>query len=378
MLYIHIPYCSQKCIYCDFFSGTRPDWEKFISSLRNEIYTRFAELHTNSLSSIYIGGGTPSLIPIPFLHSIFDTIKEVLPLYDKKISDNPEITFEVNPEDVTEDLAIAWKEVGINRISMGIQTLVDAELHLLNRRHTAQKALDALEILKRHYNNISVDIIYGIPEQTIESLDDTLKKILKFKPNHISAYALTYEKGTVMEALRNMQRFEEVSEEIYLNMDDFINQKLKDNGFERYEISNYSLPGYKSRHNTGYWEGKEYLGCGPSASSFDGKSVRRKNPNNLKKYIEYWSRNDNRRKLYQEEFLTKEERIIETIFTSLRRKEGLDLEDFANTYGKEESEKLKSAAGKWIKSGDIIYDGKHLELTSSGIKISDFIISNLI
>lgn len=380
MLYIHIPFCKGKCIYCDFYSTGKPDWNKYIKAVSTELSERIDELKADSLSSVYIGGGTPSLMPARTFMQFWEGITGILNSGRKSISDKTEITVEVNPEDVDEERARCWKDCGVNRISMGVQSLVDSELMTLHRRHNAWKAINSFNILKEHFSNISLDIIYGIPGQTKESLTYTLEKMTSLAPQHISAYSLTYEPGTPLSVLREQGRIQEVTEEESIEFGRIVSQFLEKASYERYEISNYALQGFQSRHNSGYWTGNSYLGLGPAASSFDGQTVRRTNTANLKSYLEFYLNPDARTKkqFYEEECLSTEERAIETIFLSLRTRRGLNLKDFERMFGPAKLSDLKTKSMRWIDSDHLRLNEHILSLTSKGIDISDHIILSLI
>ena len=379
MLYIHIPYCKSKCTYCDFYSGGNPQWKRYIKAVATELSWRIEELRGDSLSTVYIGGGTPSLMPKDEFASMMTMISRCLESNAIGLTKGIEVTLEVNPEDVTTENITVWKAHGINRISMGVQSLNDQELKIVNRRHSAMKALESLELIKSNFENFSVDIIYGLPGQTQKSLEYTLGKILDYRPQHISVYALTYEEGTALTVLRNQGKIRECSEEKYLQYDDIINQTLSEKGYERYEISNYALPGYRSKHNSGYWIGKEYLGLGPSASSFDGLNVRRTNPPLLKNYIEYFENVERPLvKFYTEETLSSNELMEELILLSLRTREGIDLKKFEARFGSSAALILKESVSAWLKTGHMIQEGDYLKLTQKGINISDYIILSIV
>lgn len=371
MIYIHIPFCLEKCIYCDFYSGGSPDWKKYFKVTTSELSQRLGELRGSSISSIYLGGGTPSLIPKEdfreFVTNVFRQISE----RGYILTDNLEFTVEVNPEDVTQEMASVWRDAGVNRISMGVQSLNDLELKLLKRRHSTDKVKVAYNILKQHFNNISLDLIYGIPGQDMKSLSVTLDGFLDMEPSHISAYALTYESGTPLSLFRERGAVLECSEEEYLEMDKMINDRLENSGYERYEISNYSLEGFRSRHNNGYWEGKAYLGIGPSAASFNGIRTRRTNLPDLKSYL-------NGDIKCASETLTDEELMEETIMVRLRTKEGLDISQFEERFGVSATSKVLNKAVRWRDSGHIGINQGRLALTKHGIAISDHIILDLI
>lgn len=371
MIYIHIPYCKGKCIYCNFYSGGNPHWEKFFNTLASELSERIDELRGASISSIYFGGGTPSLAPPEYVEDYLQTIFIQGAKHSIKFEDDLEITLEVNPEDVTEENSVVWKKAGINRISMGVQSLQNSELKLLNRRHSAERVYDAIRILKRYFKNLSLDLIYGIPGQTVTTLNESLNKILYFSPNHISTYSLTFEQGTPLYLLKSKGMVEELDEEAFLEFDNLIDKTLKREGYERYEISNYAKPGYRSKHNSGYWDSKAYLGLGPSACSYDGKRIRRTNLPDLNSYLEGTV-------LHDDESLSDEELKEEYIMTRLRTHEGISLEDFKLKFGEDSATRLIGKAYKWAYDGRMIQTGSSLSLTLSGIPVSDYIILDLL
>ena len=388
MLYIHIPYCKGKCIYCDFYSAGNPDFKRYLKAVITELTERIGEIQNGSLSSIYIGGGTPSLIPAKVFSEFASELFYTLDAHGVALEKDAEITIEVNPEDVTSDLAATWVACGINRVSMGVQTMNRSELTFLRRRHSADKVADALSTVKSYFNNISVDVIYGIPGQTPDSLAETLRELITYRPTHLSAYSLTYEPKTPLYLLREQKKIREVPEEEHLRLEEYLVSYLANHGYDRYEISNYALPGYQSRHNGGYWRGKAYLGLGPSACSFDGEKIRRNNPPDIKKYLHRFSKEKcqpsedtseiYRNPFYLEEILSSEERREETIFTELRTKEGIYLEEYLASYGPSNLETLLKKAEKWIKTGDMFESGNRLRFTSKGLRISDHIIVELL
>lgn len=367
MLYFHIPFCKGKCIYCDFYSGGNPDWNKYLKALASELSERTDELRGDCLSSIYFGGGTPSLIPTAlfkdFMRDTFDTLDKA----DIPLAKDIEFTIEVNPEDVGPETVEAWKEAGVNRVSMGVQSLVDDELRLLRRRHDAERAIKAATLLRENFSNLSLDLIYGIPGQSHKSLELSLAGLLSLSPDHISAYALTFEEGTALDVLRQRGSVAEPSEDIYLELGSLVAQRLEEAGYERYEISNYARPGFRSRHNSGYWSGRPYVGLGPSASSFDGKSHRRTNKADVKGYM------DGRRD-FEEEFLSREERLEEIVMVGLRNREGVDLSLFTRP----ERETILKKASTWLQKGDLVAREARLALARHAIPLSDFIILDLL
>lgn len=371
MLYIHIPYCKGKCIYCNFYSGGNPDWEKYFKTLASELTSRIDELRSESLSSIYFGGGTPSLIPERYIEAFFKFMYDTFQANGIGITANPEVTLEANPEDITEEKARCWRECGINRVSVGVQSLYNDELQLINRRHSAEKAIDSIGLLKQYFNNISVDVIYGFPGQNKAKLISTLDKIIELRPQHVSVYALTYEENTPLHVMRENGRLKECSEEEYLCFDRLITKRLGEAGFDRYEISNYSQPGFRSRHNGGYWSGEPYVGLGPSACSYDGVRTRRTNLPDIRSYLAGNIQ-------YECETLSVSELEEECIMTRLRTKEGILLDRFADIFGEERLQNLLKKAERWIESSHLYFtDSRGLSLTEKGIPVSDYIILSL-
>ena len=375
-IYIHFPFCRRKCIYCDFYSvGERlADWEAFARAVENEFSA--LSLPSGVFPSLYMGGGTPSLAPA----ELISRFRRMIPV------EVGEFTIEVNPDDVTEEKARAWREAGVNRVSMGIQTLNDDELKAIGRRHTADQAEKAYYILRKYFSNISLDLIFGLPGQTLSSLSATLDRFIEMRPEHISAYSLMYEERTALTRMRDSGKVEEIPDEDSVEMFRLVTSKLKEAGYERYEISNYALPGYRSHHNSNYWKGIPYIGLGPSAHSYDGDRTRRYNLPDLALYIKEYGRNIKedredikkyRKNIEDNEILSEEELREEMIMTRLRMIEGLDLLEFENRFGKEERISLEKRAKPFLSSGDLIYMHDHIALSESGVMISDEIISEL-
>ncbi|MDE7495911.1 MAG: radical SAM family heme chaperone HemW, partial [Muribaculaceae bacterium] len=302
-LYLHIPFCHRKCLYCDFFSAGDKiaDWDAYIKAILSEASVRREEL-PSSPSTLYIGGGTPSLIPTEHFLRLMQGLKEFFPGLSPD-----EFTIEANPDDIDEERINVWKAGGVNRVSLGVQSFNNDELKAVGRLHSATQAEDAILLLKEHFSNVSTDLIFGLPGQTIESWQKTVEKMIDLCPAHISAYSLMYEHGTPLTALRETGRLKATPEEDSERMFEFLTEKLRGAGYERYEISNYARPEMYSRHNTSYWKGIPYLGLGPSAHSYDGEKARRWNVPDLKGYIGHYATKDVETPIYKEEILTEEE-----------------------------------------------------------------------
>lgn len=379
MLYIHIPYCRKKCIYCDFFSGGAKiaDWPLLRKALLQELKERVEELPA-TVESIYIGGGTPSLMPEVELSSLFSGVREIVKLSGRKISSDAEITLEANPEDVDSEHVNLWKEVGVNRVSLGIQTFSNELLKSIGRLHDGVRAEAALDLLSRNFSNISGDLIFGLPGQSLHQLSSDVATLLKYRPQHVSVYSLMYEEGTALTKLKDTGRIMEADEELTSMQYKELTRALKMNGYEHYEISNYSLPGYRSRHNSGYWTGKQYLGIGPSAHSFDGKAIRRANRGDLFNYLKRFSDPAALHPFFNEEVLGNQELEEERIMLSLRTAEGLDLNRFESDFGFIAKQRLNEASEIHIRNGNLALEEGRLHLSREGTMVSDTIIVDLL
>lgn len=327
-LYIHIPYCKQACNYCDFhFSTSLKSKPKLLNALVQEIEIRKDYLTDKCLQTLYFGGGTPSLLMEEDFINLFKAIK-----YNYTLEPTAEITIECNPDDVTPNNLILWKSFGFNRLSIGLQSFNDEELAWMNRAHNAQQSLNCVELAKSYgFNNISIDLIYGSKFQTQNNWIETLKKAISLNIQHISAYNLTIEKDTSLG--RNATKGNEpiINDELSAWQFEMLIEKLKDNGFIHYEISNFCKDGCIAKHNSNYWKQKPYIGIGPSAHSFNLNS-RQWNIKNNNSYIDLVASNG---VFYETEFLTKENRFNEYILTGLRTIWGCSLAEIENSFGLE-------------------------------------------
>lgn len=286
-----------------------------------------------------------------------------------------EFTLEMNPDDVTAEKARGWRQAGVNRISMGVQSLRDDELRAIGRRHDAADARRAYEILRGEFDNVSLDLMFGLPGQTLESLGGTLDEFIEMRPEHISAYSLMYEERAAITRMRDKGMLAETPEDISVAMFRMINQRLAEAGYERYEISNYALSGRRSQHNSGYWVGMPYLGLGPSAHSYDGKRTRRRNPADLNLYMK--ASENFGEPFYETETLTDEELLDEMIMTRLRRAEGLSMQEVETRFGAEDARRILRQAEPYIKSGELLQKDMSIIFSESGVMISDEIIVDL-
>lgn len=372
-LYIHIPYCESKCIYCDFFSGGAKyaDWHLLSNQLLSELSARCHEL-SSDISTIYLGGGTPSLIPEDVLYNFNKVMRSIL---GESLRNNAEFTIEVNPEDVSAGLIDMWCNIGVNRVSIGIQSFDDSLLSLIGRKHSGQRALEALDAISRRFQNVSGDIIFGLPNQSFSQFKDDVEILINSGVSHISCYSLMVEEGTALHQLIRQRKISPADEGLSEKMYEYLIERLNEAGFEHYEISNFARPGFRSQHNSGYWKGRQYLGIGPAAHSYDGLRTRRSNPWNLKGYLKHDF--SGTASFYEEEYLTDIELREEMIMLSLRTKEGLDLENYERRFGAFNKERILQSAKKDLDCGKLILIDNRLQLSESGILTADNTISNL-
>ncbi len=361
-LYIHIPFCHSKCAYCDFFSTPRHvDTEAYIDAVINEWHHRRDALD-ETIETIYIGGGTPSILPV----KVLDRLIASLPV------NVTEFTIEANPEDVTDEWCHYIASTPVNRVSMGIQSFNDAELQTVGRRHTAGDALKAIDRLRSAgITELSCDLIYGLPGQTVESWQQSLDRLIELKPPHLSCYLLSYEEGTRLWAMRETGKIVEASEELAIEMYNHLIETTRHAGYVHYEISNFALPGHHARHNSSYWLDKPYIGLGVSAHSFDGRN-RSFNPPSIKDYI---SRNGIGTAIIEEE--TPDERLNDYIITSLRTARGLHLDEATERFGKTAADHITTTSRPHIKRGNMALHDNTLTIPESQWLVSDRIMTDL-
>ena len=371
-VYVHIPFCASRCSYCDFFSTLRLDevGHDYVEALIAEARLRKAELNGKPVKTLYMGGGTPSQLPLPLLARLIDGLKATLDLNAVE-----EFTLEANPDDVSPEWCAAVRALGVNRVSMGVQSFQDAVLRLVGRRHTARQAIDAVASLRHAgIDNISIDLIYGLPGQTLETWAESVRQAVDLRPQHISAYGLTYEPGTRLWQQRECGEVVEASEDQYLDMYRILVGLLRVAGYEHYEISNFALPGYRSRHNSSYWNETPYLGLGAAAHSYDG-TMRRSNPADLCGYIR---RITSGQPACQVEDLAWWERYDERVMLGLRTADGVDAHRLRSDFGDKAWAHFVSEARRHIDAGNMICtdDGRYI-LTSEGIVLSDSVMRDL-
>lgn len=371
-LYIHIPFCESKCIYCDFYSMANNNHliDKYIDALLVEAVERKNELNSESLTTVYLGGGTPSLLSITQLSKLVNGLKKVF-----DFSAVEEFTIEVNPDDVMVEYIQQAKSLGINRVSMGAQSYSDEDLRFINRRHTAKQATDAIHIIKEAgIDNISIDLIYGIPGQNIEIWKNNVDTAISLSVQHISAYTLMYEEGTRLSVMRSLGKITEVDDDVVAAMYDYLVAQLKSNGYTHYEISNFALPGFHSRHNSSYWNLTPYLGLGVAAHSFDG-TVRRFNPSNLKKYLDALGEGN---LCVEVEKITKAEKYDEYVMLRLRTADGIDADELMHRFDEEYYQFFIEKTKPLVSEGSLINENGRYYIPENHIMISDNITCDLL
>ena len=384
-IYIHIPFCESRCIYCDFYSTTSLKWkDDYVDALCKEMELRPAiqALGDNyPIETIYLGGGTPSQLSDGHLQQIFTKLKET---YGDLFSKNMEITMECNPDDVTPDFCKTLGKLPVNRVSMGAQTFSDQRLQFLRRRHNTTEVKEAVSLLRKTgIENISIDLMFGFPKENIEDWKYDILQALQLGVEHISAYSLMYEEGTPLYKMLEQGKIEEIDEELSRNMYDTLIDMLTISGYEHYEISNFAKPGYCSRHNSSYWNETPYIGLGAAAHSYrrasnqSGKMevTRSWNINNIQQYI-----NSIHQGILpsEKENLDLTTRYNDLITTALRTSNGIDLKKTEKEFGKSYLEKLLHEANSKIQRGLMKIDNKNyrLSLTREGIYISDDIMGD--
>ena len=364
-IYIHIPFCKQACSYCNFhFNTSLRRKNELVAALLSETELRKDYLKSETIETIYFGGGTPSLLSIADCRSLIENI-----FRNFNVDPNTEITFETNPDDISMEKLAGWKEAGINRLSLGVQSFFDEDLKWMNRAHYAEQALASLNLAINHFNNITIDLIYGTPFLTNEKWEKNVKRAIEFNIPHLSCYALTVEPRTPLYKMIQTHKTPGVDTDKQSEQFMLLMQWMEEAGYEHYEISNFAKPGFRSRHNSSYWQGKTYLGIGPSAHSFNGDSRQWNIPNN-NIYIDSIKKGSIP---FEKEVLTPTQQLNEYIMTSLRTSEGLDL----NYVGEAASDKLQAASKKFIERNLMIKEQDHLKLTKDGKLFADGIAAEL-
>ena len=358
-LYIHIPFCAKRCLYCDFFSNTEMKFkEPYINAIIREMELRQEYIGKEPVKTIYFGGGTPSQLQAGDFERIFEAANR---LFDT--SDCREITLEANPDDMTPEYVASLRNLPFNRVSMGVQSFKEKDLRFLNRRHDRKQALRAVGLCKENgIQNISIDLIYGLPGQTLEEWQENLDDAIRLDIPHISAYHLIYEEGTTLYKLMETGKVTPVEEELSVA------------GYLHYEISNFARPGHLSRHNSSYWTGKKYLGIGPSAHSYDGES-RQWNISSLPRYLQGIRAGIPD---IEREELDINTKYNDFIITGLRTMWGIRTTDIRERFGEEKQAYLERQAAAYLHQGLLIRENDTLRLSKEGIFISDGIMSDLL
>lgn len=392
-IYIHIPFCVKKCDYCDFLSA--PSDEKtmraYVDALKQEIKLHKAKMEEYLVDTVFIGGGTPSILDAEWIEEILNTLKD-----NCHLKKEAEITIECNPGTVTEEKLLRYKDAGINRLSFGLQSASDEELKLIGRIHTYEEFLDSFQLARKcGFDNINIDLMSALPGQTIDSYKETLRKVLALKPEHISAYSLIVEEGTALK-----QRVENALSEgknILPNEDDeramyhLTKTLLEEAGYRRYEISNYAKEGYECRHNIGYWKRKEYLGFGIGAASLyrEERYSNIRDINLYMKELEEFSKKEisasNEMSGYvfdnieeNKQIISREEQMEEFMFLGLRMIEGVSVKLFEEMFGKKYDEVYGKTSEKLISQGLLEQKGDYVRLTERGIDISNYVMSEFL
>lgn len=382
-IYIHIPFCRSRCIYCGFYSTTFLELrQRYVDALcrEMEIRSQRSEVRGERIETIYLGGGTPSQLTFDQLRQLFIYINKVYPLTPDSSPLTPEITIEVNPDDVTVEFAAVLQQLPVNRVSMGIQTFDDQRLRFLHRRHTSQQAIKAVSILRANgIRNISIDLMYGFPGETLEQWEADIEAALALDVEHLSAYCLMIEEGTLLHKMFTddclLFTDDYPDEEMERQMYEVLIDRLEAAGYEHYEISNFARPGFRSRHNSNYWNGTPYIGLGAAAHSYDIRS-RSWNVADIRQYIEGMERGE---RIFEEELLDDDTRYNDIVTVALRTKEGIDL----NALSEKHREYCMKNARRYLNDGLLELstirgaESPTLHLTRRGLFVSDMVMSDL-
>jgi oxygen-independent coproporphyrinogen-3 oxidase len=381
--YIHIPFCKQACFYCNFHFSTSAKSTKEMTTafvkeieLRRKMADSDEQKHLSviipeeeKVETIYFGGGTPSLISSEEISQIISTIKK-----NYQISSNAEVTLEANPDDINAQTINNWKSAGINRLSIGIQSFVERDLKWMNRAHNAEQALRSIDLARQAgFNNFSIDLIFGTPGLSDEEWEKNIQTVIDLQVPHISSYALTVEPKTALQKMIELKKKENINDEAQARQFMILVQMLKDAGYEHYEISNFAKPGFRSRHNSSYWQGEKYIGIGPSAHSFDGEA-RSWNVANNHAYTKSIDENKIPSEL---EVLTPSQKLNEYVMTSLRTAEGMDLDLIASKFSNQETLRIEQLLEQKVEKENFIRRGNKIILTGKGKLFADRIAVEL-
>lgn len=369
-IYLHIPFCKQACTYCNFHFTTSLRYkDDLVKALVKEAEAENTYLGGETVHTLYFGGGTPSLLGMSDLECLISGLKKHYP-----IAPAAEITLEANPDDVTKENVKTWKALGINRLSIGIQSFFEDELRWMNRAHNAQQARACIEnSYAAGIDNLSIDLIYGSPLLTDAMWEQNVRTATGYNIKHLSCYALTVEEKTPLHKNIASKKMVDVDSDKQARQFLRLMQWLREAGYEHYEVSNFARPGFRSKHNSSYWKGVPYLGLGPSAHSFNGKERRWNIPNN-NTYIKTVNDGTPHREV---EVLTPEQQLNETIMISLRTREGIDMNRIKEGWGENEKQRLQKDLSKYIRSGLVTVEDDHAQLTDEGMLRADGIAADL-
>lgn len=367
-IYIHIPFCKQSCHYCNFhFSTSTKNKDEVLDAIENEIKQK-GQATNEAISTIYFGGGTPSILDVNEINSIIKRIYK-----EFNVESEAEITIEANPDDLNKEKIINLSLTEINRLSIGVQSFIDKELKIMNRAHDSKKALNSIEISKKYFNNISIDLMYGVPESTLESWTHNLDTVSQFDINHISSYALTLEPKTALESFVRKLIVDMPEEGLVYDQYNLINKKLEPLGFINYEVCSFAKENFFSKNNSAYWLRKKYIGIGPSAHSFDGKS-RSWNISNNKKYIDQIKKG---KSFYKKEKLSKVDQYNEYVMTGFRTIWGVSANFIENNFNSKFKNYFTDRIQKHIDQKNIIVKDDIYTTTNEGRFLADGISSDL-
>ena len=369
-IYLHIPYCKQKCTYCNFhFSTNTKNVNEMINAMLVEIENKKDYLFNNEIETIYFGGGTPSFIQTSHINSL---IKKIFSLFQVKA--DAEITLELNPDDISENKLRELKSIGINRLSIGVQSFHDEDLKFMNRSHNGNMARKSISIAKKlGFKNITIDLIYGLPNLSNKKWEENLNVIKQLKINHFSAYALTVEPKTKLDFLIKNKKLDPISDEKIEEHFKILQEISERIGFVQYEISNFCKDKVISKHNSSYWKKKKYIGIGPSAHSFNGNSRQW----NVKSNSKYILKLKSQQEYYEIEKLSENEKYNEYVLTTLRTMWGINQKYLNKNYNKKINLKFTTLIKKWIESGDVIKENENFILSKKGMLMADGIASDL-
>jgi oxygen-independent coproporphyrinogen III oxidase len=366
---LHIPFCKQACTYCNFhFTTSLRHKDDLVEALAKEAEMEKEYLHGEKINTIYFGGGTPSILEIYDLRFLIFHLRK-----HYAIASDAEITLEANPDDITYDKLKAWKNIGINRLSIGVQSFFDEELKWMNRAHNAKQATENLDLARNAFDNITIDLIYGSPLLTDEMWEQNIIRATDFDIPHLSCYALTVEDKTLLYKLIQAKKASDVDNDKQARQFLLLTELLREKGYEHYEVSNFAKPGFRSRHNSSYWKGEKYLGLGPSAHSYNGME-RRWNITNNGLYIKNLDSGSASR---ETEILTAAQKLNEYVMISLRTMEGMDLNKLEKSFGDAERKRIEKQLQKFIATDFVQLNHSIAQLTNEGMLKADGIASEL-